>query len=64
MSIKYSYSCKDYPGMETCPGKFVAESLGEVIKLMELHAVVAHKEDPSSWSEDDRAYLRSLIKEE
>lgn len=60
----YSYACKDYPGMESCPGKVVAESKDEVIKLMELHAVVAHGEDPSAWSGEDRAFLATLIKPE
>ncbi len=60
----YSYACKDYPGMESCPGKVVAETKNEVMKLMELHAVVAHGEDPSAWSEEDRAFLATLIKPE
>ncbi len=62
MTEAYSYACKDYPGMEDCPGKVVAATQDEVVKLMELHAVVAHGEDPSAWSEEDRVYLMSLIK--
>ena len=62
MAEAYSYACKDYPGMEGCPGKVTAATEEEVVKLMELHAVVAHGEDPSAWTEDDRAYLASLIK--
>ena len=46
MATAYSYACKDYPGMEACPGKVVAETEEEVWKLMELHASVAHDEDP------------------
>ena len=64
MATAYSYACKDYPGMEACPGKVKAASKDEVMKLMELHAVVAHGEDPSAWSDDDRAYLVGLIREE
>ena len=64
MADAYSYACKDYPGMEACPGKVVAKSKGEVIKLVELHAVVAHGEDPCDWSEEDRAFLATLIKPE
>lgn len=64
MPIAYSYACKDYPGMEDCPGKFVAATESEVWKLMELHAVVAHNEDPSAWSEQDRVELAKLIKQE
>ena len=62
MANAYSYACKDYPGMESCPGKVVAATQNEVIKLMELHAVVAHGENPSAWSDDDRAYLITLVK--
>jgi hypothetical protein len=48
--------------METCPGHFVAESEKEIWLLVELHARVAHGEDPSAWSEDDRAVLGELIR--
>ena len=64
MAEAYSYACRDYPGMESCPGKVVAETKDEVIKLVELHAVVAHGEDPSAWSDEDRALLEKLIKGE
>ena len=50
--------------MEACPGKVVAATEDEVWKLMELHAVVAHGEDPSAWSDEDRAELAKLIKTE
>ena len=50
--------------MEACPGQFVAETEGEIWKLMELHAATAHGEDPSKWSDDDRQYLKTLIKGE
>lgn len=62
MSKAYSYACADYEGMETCPGKVTAATADEVWKLMELHAVVAHGEDPSSWDEQTREYLGTLIK--
>jgi hypothetical protein len=62
MKTTYSYACKDYPGMEECPGHFVAETQDELWKLLELHASVAHGEDPAAWSEDDRACLKALIK--
>ncbi len=45
----YSYACKEYPGMETCPGRFYAETEDELWKHIELHAVVAHNEDPDAW---------------
>ena len=64
MTSKHSYACKDYPGMEACPGRFVAETEDEIWKLMELHASVAHGEDPATWTAEDRAQLKALIKTE
>ena len=64
MKTAYSYASKDYPGMEACPGHFTAKTESEVIKLIELHASVAHGEDPAAWSEDDRTYLTTLVKSE
>ncbi len=58
----YSYACKDYPGMEACPGHFTAGTEAEIIKLVELHASVGHGENPAQWSAEDRAYLKTLIK--
>ncbi len=62
MKPTYSYACRDYRGMEACPGHFVAETEDELWKLMELHAVVAHEEDPSSWSDEDKAHVKTLIR--
>ena len=62
MSEAYTYACRDCEGMETCPGEVTASSKDEVWKLMELHAVIAHNEDPSSWDEETRAYLSTLIR--
>ncbi len=62
MKTVYSYACKNYPGMEACPGQFTAATEAEVIKLVELHASVAHGENPVEWGESDRAYLKTLIK--
>jgi len=64
MATAFSYACKDYPGMENCPGKVVAASEDELVKMIELHAVIAHGEDPSAWSVEDRAYLMTLVKSE
>lgn len=64
MTKSYSYACRDYPEMEACPGLVVAETEAEVWKLMELHASLAHGEDPAAWSDEDRAYLKTLIKSE
>jgi hypothetical protein len=64
MPNAYSYACKNYPGMEKCPGRFYAETESELWKLIELHASVAHSEDPAAWSTKDRDYLKTLIKAE
>jgi hypothetical protein len=48
--------------METCPAIVTASTEDEVWKLMELHAVVGHGENPSSWDDETRQYLGTLIK--
>nr|WP_292503038.1 DUF1059 domain-containing protein [Mesorhizobium sp.] len=48
--------------METCPGRFEAETEEELWKHIELHASVAHKEDPALWSSEDRAQVEALIR--
>ena len=60
--MAYSYACKDCEGMESCPGMVVAETKDEVWKLMELHARIAHDEDPNEWDDETRTYLETLIK--
>jgi hypothetical protein len=64
MKATYSYACSNYPGMEECPGRFYAASQDEIWKLIELHASIAHGEDPAAWTTEDRAYLETLIKTE
>ena len=60
--MSLSYSCRDYPGMETCPGHFEAETEAELWKHMELHASAAHDEDTSAYSEEELAQVQALIK--
>ena len=62
MAEQYSYACKDYPGMESCPFHVNTQSEEELWQQMELHARVAHGEDPGQWTDDDRKYLKTLIK--
>jgi predicted small metal-binding protein len=64
MANTHSYACSDYPGMEACPAHFTAETEAEVMKLMELHASHAHGENPAVWTDEDRTYLKALIKTE
>ena len=59
--MPYTYRCRDFPGMESCPASFTAESAEEVMKHVELHAEVAHGEDPKQWSEGDRDGVKKLI---
>lgn len=61
MNTIYSYTCSTYPGMETCPGRFRAASKDELWKLIELHASVAHGEDPVAWTLEDKAQIETLI---
>ena len=62
MTNAFSYACKDCEGMETCPASFVAETADEVWKLVELHAQIAHNENPTDWDSGTREYLGTLIK--
>ena len=58
----YIYACADFEGMEACPGKMTAETEEELLKLVELHALIAHDEDAKQWDEKTRAHLKSLVK--
>ena len=57
----YSYACADCEGMEACPGKITVETEAELWQLIELHASIAHGEDVKEWSEETRAYLKTLV---
>jgi len=37
----YTYACKDYPGMDSCPGTFESQAQDELWKHIELHAAAA-----------------------
>ena len=60
--MKITYACADYPGMESCPGQFTAATENELWKLVELHATIAHGEDPSAWGDEDRGIIKDLFK--
>ncbi len=62
MAKAFSYACRDREGMAACPASVFAETKDEVWKLMELHAQVAHDENPADWDGETRAYLATLIK--
>ncbi len=64
MAHAYSYTCRDCEGMEACPASMVAETKDELWQLVELHARVAHNEDPAEWDRETRDYLGTLIKAE
>ena len=57
MTTIYSYACCDYPGLETCPGRFYAGTEGEVWQLMELHAVIAYQENPAERFQSESTVL-------
>jgi hypothetical protein len=59
--MAYTYRCRDYPGMEACPGSFTAETEAELWKHIELHAAAAHQENPEQWSSEDRETMKKLI---
>lgn len=61
MTETYSYKCKDYPGMESCPFHVEVETEAEIWKQMELHASIAHGENTDEWSSEDRKYIGGLI---
>jgi predicted small metal-binding protein len=63
MANSFTYACSDYPGMEDCPGKITASTKDEILRLVAVHAEVAHDENPSEWTEEDRTFLDGLIKE-
>jgi predicted small metal-binding protein len=62
VTMPYSYTCSEYPGMEGCPGFFVARSEDEVFKHAELHGREAHGEDPAQWSEEEVRTVKDLIR--
>lgn len=62
MTTTYSYACKEFPGMETCPAELTAATHDELWKLIELHASLAHGEDPATWPAEDVAQLKALIR--
>ncbi len=64
MTKVFSYACADYPGMESCPAHFHVESKEELMDIMVRHAIVAHGESPDDWTEEERAKLSTLIKED
>lgn len=58
-----SYACKEFPGMGECPGYFVTETEDELWKVLDVHARVAHDENPEEWSQEDRDQIRALIRQ-
>ena len=45
----------------SCPGQFTAATENELWKLVELHATIAHGEDPSAWGDEDREIIKNLF---
>lgn len=61
MKTSFSYRCMDYPGME-CPGHFFALTETEVWQHLELHARIAHEEDPDAWSAEEVEFIKGLVR--
>ena len=59
--MTFSCACADYPGMESCGGRFSTESEDELWQHIELHASIAHEEDPAAWGDEDRSQIAALI---
>ena len=59
--MAYIYACSNFPGMDGCPGRFTSEAESELGRHIELHAMLAHGEDPNAWADEDRATLHALI---
>ncbi len=49
--------------MESCPAEFTTETQDELWKVIELHASIAHGENPAEWPEEDVAQLKTLIRQ-
>jgi predicted small metal-binding protein len=64
MAKVFSYACADYPGMESCPAHFHVETKEELMDIMVGHAIAAHGESPDDWTEEERAKLKAMIKED
>lgn len=58
----YSYACREFPGMGNCPGRFETATEDELWQVLEVHAKVAHQENPAQWSPDERNQIKGLIR--
>lgn len=47
--------------MDACPGSFTAEAEAELWKHIELHAAIAHQENPEQWSPEDPQQVKKII---
>ena len=60
--MPYSYLCREFPELEACPGEFYAATEEELWQHMDLHARLAHQEDPSAWPDHVTALCKGLIR--
>ena len=60
--MTFSYVCRELQGMDTCPGEFYAATKDELLQHMDLHAKVAHQQDPSAWPAEVTAAVRAVIR--
>ncbi|THJ08628.1 DUF1059 domain-containing protein [Nocardioides sp.] len=59
--MSYTYKCAEFPGMEGCPASLTVATQEELWRHLELHGSLAHSEDPSAWSDDDRRQIQLII---
>lgn len=59
--MSYTYNCSEFPGMEACPASLTVATREELWRHVELHGSLAHGEDPSEWSDEDRRQIQLII---
>jgi hypothetical protein len=60
--MTFSYVCRELTRMESCRGEFYAATEEELLQHMDLHAKVAHQQDPSAWPAEVTAAVRAVIR--
>lgn len=59
--MSYNYKCAEFPGMEACPASLAVATREELWRHVELHGTLAHGEDPSAWTDEDRRQIQLII---
>jgi len=59
--VTFTYVCAQFPGMESCPAALTTAGEEELWQPVEMHARLAHDEDPGRWSDEDREQITAII---